>query len=315
MDPKLALALVAGTASALMLVLGGIFLHFGTRQERELEDRVRGVTKVAAAAAAPETRKSGSRGGGGSALGLFRRVGEILRDRAFFSERDLLDMERTVVAAGFDPRHAVPTFIGIKVILFFLMPFAAFLIARLQGGNVIAWTGGGAVIGLMGPNWVLGYMRKKHVSELRRGMADALDMLVVCAEAGLGLDSSVERVAKELGRSNGAVAEEFSLLAYELRVLPDRRTALTRLAERAPLDELQRLAGTLAQTFRFGTPLAQALRVLANESRQTRMLRLETKAARLPALMVLPLILFIMPCLFIVLVGPSVVTLTERFGG
>lgn len=315
MDAKLALAIVAGTVSALMLVLGGIFLHYGTRQERELEERVRGVNKVAAAAA-PEARRSSRGSGGGSALGIFRRVGEILRDRAFFSERDLLDMERTVVAAGFDPRHAVPTFIGIKVILFFLMPFTAFLIARLQGGgNEIAWTGGGAVIGLMGPNWVLGYMRKKHISELRRGMADALDMLVVCAEAGLGLDSSVERVAKELGRSNGAVAEEFSLLAYELRVLPDRRTALTRLAERAPLDELQRLAGTLAQTFRFGTPLAQALRVLANESRQTRMLRLETKAARLPALMVLPLILFIMPCLFIVLVGPSVVTLTERFGG
>jgi len=172
MDSQVALAIVAGTVAALLLVLGGIFLHFGTRQERELEERVRGLTKAAAPAATPAARKAGR--GGGSGLDVFRRLGEVLRDRAFFSDRDLLDMERTVVAAGFDPRRAVPTFIGIKVIMFFLMPAAAFLFARLQGsGSEIAWTGGGAVVGLMGPNWVLGYLRKKHIGELRRGMSSA----------------------------------------------------------------------------------------------------------------------------------------------
>jgi tight adherence protein C len=97
--------------------------------------------------------------------------------------------------------------------------------------------------------------------------------------------------------------------------MPDRRQALARLGERALVELLKRLAATLAQTFRFGTPLAQALRVLAAESRQERVLRLENKAARLPALMVMPLILFIMPCLFIVLIGPSVVQMASSFGG
>jgi tight adherence protein C len=307
---ELNLVVLSGIAAALLLVLGSFVLLAGARQDHELQEKLRNVSK---AVASPAARKSSR---GSSPLDLLRRIGELLRDRALISERDLLDVERTVAAAGFDARRAVPTFIGIKVALFFVTPAATFAFASLQGtGNEIAWTAGGAVVGLLSPNWVLGFMRRKHLAELRRGLPDALDMLVVCTEAGLGLDTAVERVARELGRSNRAVAEEFSLLGYELRVLPDRRMALTRLAERTPLEQLQRLAGTLAQTFRFGTPLAQALRVLANESRQDRMLRLETKAARLPALMVLPLILFIMPCLFIVLIGPSVVTLSERLGG
>jgi tight adherence protein C len=167
----------------------------------------------------------------------------------------------------------------------------------------------------MAPNWVLGFMRKRYIKALQKGLPDAMDMLVVCAEAGLGLDSAVERVAREMAGSNQAVASEFALLAHELRVMPDRRQALTRLADRALVELLKRLAATLGQTFRFGTPLAQALRILAAEARQDRVARLENKAAQLPALMVLPLILFIMPCLFIVLVGPSVVTLSKSFGG
>jgi tight adherence protein C len=305
MDTSLALA--SGALASVLILLAGVLLLPRARQDRDMQERVRSLSKavVAPMAAARSARIPGS------ALNAFRHLGEMLRSRAILSERDLLDVERTVAAAGFDVRRAVPTFIGIKMTLFLTLPLVGFLVAHLQGGNMVAWLGGGAVVGLMGPNWVLGFMRRRHVAELRRGLADALDMLVVCAEAGLGLDSAVERVARELGRSNQAVADEFSLLAYELRVLPDRRMALTRLSERTPIEELQRLSGTLAQTFRFGTPLAQALRVLANESRQARMLRLETKAARLPALMVVPLILFIMPCLFIVLVGPSVVTLSK----
>ncbi len=170
------------------------------------------------------------------------------------------------------------------------------------------------VLGLMAPNWILGFLRKRYIKALQKGLPDAMDMLVVCAEAGLGLDSAVERVAREMAGPNPAVASEFALLAHELRVMPDRRQALNRLAERALVDLLKRLAATLGQTFRFGTPLAQALRVLAADARQDHVHRLENKAARLPALMVLPLILFIMPCLFIVLVGPSVVGLAGGLG-
>jgi tight adherence protein C len=182
----------------------------------------------------------------------------------------------------------------------------------MDSEHILIMMAAGVICGLMGPNWVLGFMRRSYISTLNRGLPDALDLMVVCAEAGLGLDAAVERVARELASSNRAVSGEFSLVAHELKVLPDRRMALTRLTERTPVEAMKQLAGTLAQTFRFGTPLAQALRLLAAESRQQRMLRLETKAARLPALMVLPLIMFIMPCLFIVLIGPSIVSLAEN---
>ncbi|MBU8537357.1 type II secretion system F family protein [Falsiroseomonas tokyonensis] len=304
------LATVLGVLGLLLWLAGAWLLLGRSPREEEITARLRalrdGGTPV------PGAMISGR----SMLLGALRRVGEVLRDRAILSATDLADLERTVAAAGYNPRRAVSVFIGTKATLFLALPGAGLGLATLQGdGNEVTFTLVAAVVGLMGPNWVLGFMRRSYVAALRRGVSDALDLLVVCAEAGLGLDSAVDRVARELGPSNRAVAGEFALLAHELRVLPDRRMALERLSERAPIDTLQRLAGTLSQTFRFGTPLAQALRILAAECRQDRMLRLETKAARLPAMMVLPLILFIMPCLFIVLVGPAIITLSERMGG
>jgi tight adherence protein C len=301
------IALLAILNAVLCLAYGWV-LTSETRQADEMTNRLRAISDGAAPVQHPVAQ------GGGMLLGALRWIGEMLRDRAILSPKDLQDLARTVAAAGYSPRRAVATFIGIKAMLFLLMPAAGFAIAELRDSeNTLAWILGTAIIGLLAPNWALAFMRRSYLAALRRGVPDALDLLVVCAEAGLGLDSAVERVALELNRSNRAVAEEFALLAHELRVLPDRHLALDRLAERAPIDTLQRLAGTLAQTFRFGTPLAQALRLLSADCRQQRMIRLETKAARLPAMMVLPLILFIMPCLFIVLVGPAIVVLSERF--
>jgi tight adherence protein C len=125
----------------------------------------------------------------------------------------------------------------------------------------------------------------------------------------------VERVSREMEFSNPAIAVELSLLSQELRMLPDRRDALMRLGERTGVESFQRLAATLSQTLRYGTPLAQALRVLAAEMRQERMTWMEERAARLPALLVLPLILFILPCLFIVLIGPSAIRIVEQMSG
>ena len=302
---------VVGAICALIL-LAAFLVVFGAKSERDILARMQGDAAGPAAAAGHASRPAGP-----SALaGLLTSIGERLRHRALLSEKDLLNLERSVAAAGFNPRRAVPVFLGLKAALVVTLPAVGFAGASfLETGNEAAAAGAFGVIGLMAPNWVLGFLRKRYVAALQKGLPDAMDMLVVCAEAGLGLDSAVERVAREMAGSNQAVAAEFALLAHELRVMPDRRVALARLGERALVDLLKRLAATLAQTFRFGTPLAQALRVLAAEARQERVYRLENKAARLPALMVLPLILFIMPCLFVVLIGPAVVTLAGGFGG
>jgi tight adherence protein C len=139
--------------------------------------------------------------------------------------------------------------------------------------------------------------------------------MVVCSEAGLGLESAVDRVAREVAKSHQIVGMEFATFAHELRMLPDRRQAMTRLSERADSDEMKRLTATLNQTMQYGTPLAQAMRTLAGDLRRTRMQRLEERAAKLPALLILPMILFIMPCLFVVLVGPAVINISRFLGG
>ena len=170
-------------------------------------------------------------------------------------------------------------------------------------------------IGVLGPNWVIGMLRRPFQNQLRRGLPDALDLLVVAAEAGLGLETAVDRVSHEMRGSNRAIAMEMNTLLQELRILPDRRMALERMAERTDIEGFKRLGSTLSQTLRYGTPLAQALRVLASDMRQERMLRIEEKAIKLPAMLIGPLILFILPALFIALIGPSVLELGKSFGG
>ena len=297
-------------AICLLILVAAFVLVFGAKSERDILARMQGTPAGPTGPAnAAQPRQS-------ALVELLTGIGERLRHRTLMSEKDILNLERSLTAAGLNPRRAVSIFLGVKAALVVVLPVAGFAGATLYGtGNEVAVAGVCGVIGLMAPNWALGFLRRRYIKALQKGLPDAMDMLVVCAEAGLGLDSAVERVAREMVGSNQAVASEFALLAHELRVMPDRRQALNRLAERALVELLKRLATTLGQTFRFGTPLAQALRILAAEARQDRVVRLENKAARLPALMVLPLILFIMPCLFIVLVGPSVVTLKETLGG
>lgn len=305
-------ALVVGAACALILAAAFVLLY-GARSERDILARMQGSS---AGPAAPALGGGPAQARGGAMLGVLTRIGERLRHKAVMSEKDILNLERSLMAAGLNPRSAVSVFLGVKGALLVTLPAVAYAAATFNGSdNVLAIAAAAGFVGLMAPNWALGFLRRRYIKALSKGLPDAMDMLVVCAEAGLGLDSAVERVAREMAGSNQAVASEFALLAHELRVMPDRRQALSRLADRALVDLLKRLAATLGQTFRFGTPLAQALRILAAEARQDRIARLENKAARLPVLMVMPLILFIMPCLFIVLIGPSVVTLSGGFGG
>jgi tight adherence protein C len=147
---------------------------------------------------------------------------------------------------------------------------------------------------------------------LQKGLPDALDLMVICAEAGLSLDATLERVAQELGGSNAELADELALTSVELGFLPERRTALVNLMRRTDLQSIRGVVNTLLQTEKYGTPLAQSLRVLSREFRDQRMLRAEEKAARLPATLTVPMIVFILPTLFIVLAGPAMLDVYDQ---
>ncbi|WP_277979224.1 type II secretion system F family protein [Sphingomonas phyllosphaerae] len=169
------------------------------------------------------------------------------------------------------------------------------------------------VLAYKAPDLFLKNKINKRSDAIRKGLPDALDLLVICAEAGLTVDAAFHRVSRELGKAYPELGEEFALTAIELGFLTDRRQAFENLAMRVDLDAVRGVVTTMIQTEKYGTPLASALRVLSAEFRNERMMRAEEKAARLPAIMTVPLILFILPVLFIVILGPAACSLNDSF--
>ena len=170
---------------------------------------------------------------------------------------------------------------------------------------------GTLILSYKAPDLYLKNKISKRSDAIRKGLPDALDLLVICAEAGLTVDAAFARVARELGRGYPELGEEFSLTSIELGFLTDRRQAFENLAMRVDLDAIKGVVTTMIQTEKYGTPLASALRVLSAEFRNERMMRAEEKAARLPAIMTVPLILFILPTLFVVILGPAACSISD----
>lgn len=199
-------------------------------------------------------------------------------------------------------RLALPLGLGLLIYLIsptlwpHLRPITHFFIAFIA-----------VVVGGYGPTWYLKNAAKKRKLKVEVGLSDALDLFVICAEAGLGMDAAIGRVAAEIGATAPELADELGLTAIELGFLPNRRDALSNLAKRVDIAPIRNLAATLTQTERYGTPLAPSLRGLATEFRNARMMRAEEKAARLPATLTVPMIVFILPPLFTVLVGPAII--------
>jgi tight adherence protein C len=209
--------------------------------------------------------------------------------------------------------------------------FARLLLPIIIGGGVVLWVYGFGGLADWTPvkryaavaaSLILSYKAAdiwldntiaKRSGEIRKGLPDGLDLLVICAEAGLTVDAAFARVSKELGRAYPELGDEFALTAIELGFLTERRHAFENLATRVNLDAVKGVVTTMIQTEKYGTPLASALRVLSAEFRNERMMRAEEKAARLPAIMTVPLILFILPVLFVVILGPAACSINDQF--
>ena len=172
---------------------------------------------------------------------------------------------------------------------------------------------GAALLGFFAPDVFIKNLVKKRAHQMELGLPDALDLLVICAEAGLSLDASLQRVSRELDLTWPELSEEFGITAGELTYLPERKLAFENLNARTNMASVRGVVNTLLQTAKFGTPLAQSLRILAAEFREQRLIRAEEKAARLPAMLTVPMILFILPTLFIVLLGPAGMSISDTF--
>ncbi|MGH6903003.1 MAG: type II secretion system F family protein [Geminicoccaceae bacterium] len=222
--------------------------------------------------------------------------------------------------AGLRSRDAVIVFLFFKVAMPVLLAAVTFMlvylleVGDLSPGSRLLAVLGGAVLGFFVPELYVSNLVKKRQLALGKALPDGLDLLVICAESGLSLDAALDRVANEMGGASAPLAEELSLTSIELGFLPERRQALLNLNRRTNLPAIRGVVNTLVQTEKYGTPLSQSLRVLANEFRDQRLLKAEEKAARLPATLTVPMIVFILPVLFIVLVGPAVIDVMDVLG-
>ncbi len=224
---------------------------------------------------------------------------ELLRQAGFRNERHLV----TFLAA----RFLTPIILAIIVFIYSSTIFAD----RLAPNMRIAATMVGLVIGFYVPNIVLQNLKSKRQGSIKKSWSDALDLLLICVESGMSIEPAMQRVAREIGSGSVPLAEELTLTVAELSYLQDRRKAFENLAKRTGMPTVKSVVTSLIQSERYGTPLGTALRVLAQENRDSRMSEAERKAAALPPKLTVPMILFFLPVIFVIVLGPSVILVMQ----
>jgi tight adherence protein C len=220
--------------------------------------------------------------------------------------------KQLLVTAGYRNGKAAILFLGARLLsaIVVVVPLAMIPLKVLGFPtltNLLLLYVGGAACGYYAPKVWLSRAIAARKDALQRGIPDALDLMVVCVEAGLGLDQAIARVGEEIKRSNPILNDELQLLSLELRTGVSRQEALRNLAQRTDLEDIKNLVALLVQTDRFGTSVGQALRVHADSMRTTRRLKAEELAAKLPVKLLFPLIFFIFPSIFIVVIGPAAI--------
>ncbi|WMT78217.1 type II secretion system F family protein [Bradyrhizobium sp. Ash2021] len=237
-----------------------------------------------------------------------------MRYRRFYASENLEQLRTVLQSSGFNHHRTLPVWIGVKTVSMFLFPIVAFFVAQLSGKpltDVLIFTLIGVVIGIMGPRLILMVLRRRFEAAVRVGTPDAIDLLVVCSEAGMGLESAVQRVAQELNQTNPALARVLFGLLDDLRILPNRSDAFEKLG--ATSEGLRRFAAMVSQSLQYGTPLGQALRGIAVDLRRERITKLEERAHKLGAKLTIPMVLFLLPAMFVIMGGSPFLRLVRTF--
>jgi tight adherence protein C len=236
-----------------------------------------------------------------SMIAVFKRIGEKVPR----SPKEMGSLRLRMVQAGYRREEAITIFFGIRVMFAFglFLFFSTSIIARPNMTMALAGLGAGYVL----PGMALARVAKRRAHKIRLALADALDLLVVSVEAGLGLDAAMSRVGSELAFAYPALSDELKLINLELRAGKPRAEALRNLADRTGVDDLSSLVTMLIQTDKFGTSVAQSLRVYSDTLRTKRRQRAEEAAAKTGVKMVFPLVFCIFPAIWVVTIGPAAI--------
>ncbi len=295
-------------ATLLFLAAGYTFMKF-RRERRQVVEKVKSggiVRPELGGNAVPRTGNTAK----DWILGLFARAGNWAKPRD--KGADLSALRKRFLTAGIRHPGAPGIFWGARVLCAALLPALVFfgaLVAdkKLMPLRILVILLVFAVLGFYLPEVILDLRIRWRKEQIVRGFPDALDLLVVCVEAGMGIDAAINRVAEEIRLSSPVLSDEFRLLNLELRAGKARADALRNLGARTDVEEVRSFATLLIQTDRFGTSVAQALRVHSDAMRTQRYHRAEELAAKLPVKLMFPLILFIFPAIFVVIVGPAAI--------
>jgi tight adherence protein C len=246
--------------------------------------------------------------------GLYNQVVQMFNLKKLFQADAAREALRQ---SGYRSETHLVTFLAARLIAPIVLSVLTFayastaLVDSLTVTMRIGVTIGALVFGFYLPQIMLSNLKTRRQKSIKRAWSDSLDLLLICVEAGMALEPALQRVAKEIGVQSVPLAEELTLTIAELSYLQDRRKALDNLAKRTGLDTVKAVVTSLIQSERYGTPLGTALRVLAQENRDSRMAEAEKKAAALPPKLTVPMILFFLPVIFVIVLGPSILVVTN----
>ncbi len=226
------------------------------------------------------------------------------------------ELQKKLIRAGIYRERAIPLFLGVRLGLLLVLPVLVLLLLwgqTNQRGLLMGIPVGLCLLGYVLPSLILDRLIRVRQRKLKEALPDALDLLVVCVEAGQGLNAAIKRVANDLMESSPLIAQELLMVNLEIMAGLEREQALRNLGERTGLEELVSLCNILIQSDRFGTSLGQALKTQSEFMRTSRRQRLEGLAAKTPVKLVFPLLLFIFPAIMVVVLGPAIIQISKFF--
>ena len=257
--------------------------------------------------------EAAAREGARASAMLVSQLGGVMRGKE--GGKRASNIAKQLRYAGYDGPNATRLFFGARLLSVLILPALVFagsiLSGRVPFDNALVYALGGAALGYVLPDLWLSRKARKRQQRIRHGLPDALDLLVVCAEAGLGLNAAIQRVASEIDIQHPDLAYELNLMMMQTRAGIDVRTALKDLDERTNIDDLRSFVTTLLQSMRFGTSIAESLRIYSEEMRDKRLQRAQEQAAKLSIKMLAPIALCIMPAFLLVAIGPAVLSMMQ----
>lgn len=296
----LAFAVLATTAGALALTPTLV-------SRRKLRRRMATLHGQTAASASPANVA-------GSLVSAVTAFGRGVVGSGFLPARTVAELRQNLAGTSLEGSNGLWLFIGAKAALVIALPTLCWALGRFVPGPPLMRIGIAATIGLIAPDMVLRRQRAAYQFRLEKSVPDMLDLLVICAQAGIGLEAAIWRVSEELRTTQKEIARELETTATELQITGDMRAALTGLGRRTGLESLRRVMSVLAQTLQYGTPLTEALRSLSTEMRQDALTKFEERAARLPVMLTVPMIVLILPAFFLIVGGPAAIRIGQALG-